>query len=136
MNRASLVARYRAYIADLNASRFDDAAQFYAEQVWFDDQPFARQAFRDQVLTLGHQIAPDTHIAIEGLVVSGDNLAARLVRTGTPLRALMGIPPAGVPTRLREHAFYHLTNGVCDRVWSVLDLASLLASPVQGGPDR
>jgi predicted ester cyclase len=130
----TLEARYRDYIAALNAGRFEDATQFYAAKVWFNDQAFTRDQFRDLVLTLGRQIAPDTQITIESPIINGDDLAARIVRTGTQVKAWMGIPPTGASARLREYAFYHFKNGACERVWSVLDLGPLLGAFGVGHP--
>lgn len=126
MDPGEIEQRYRQYIAALNAGRFDDAAQFYSLRVRYEGQDFDRDQFRDLVLTLGRQVAPDTQNTIDCVLVQGDTLAARLVRTGVAIRDFMGIPPTGRPVSLREHAFYHLADDGCDEVWSVIDLAPLL----------
>lgn len=126
MDRAALAARYRTYIDDINAGRFDAAADFYHEQFPYGDEPFSRSQMRD--LFAGVQaMVPDTHIEICQLIIEGDQLCARLRRTGTAVQPYMGIPPSGKQAVVAEHAIYTLRDGRVAAVWSVVDLAPLLA---------
>lgn len=128
MTRDEIEHRYRAYIDALNEGRLDDAAEFYDDQLRFGVQPLSREQFRDFVLKPVHETAPDGTIEIRSIVIEGDELAARLVRTGTLVREWMGIKPTGRPASFGEHAFYHLRDGRCDEVWSIIDLAAILAA--------
>jgi len=128
MTREALEQRYRAYIDALNAGRLDEAAGFYHERIMLNDQPIGRDDFRDHVLAMGRQIAPDARVEVKSVVIDGDTLAARLVRTGTAEREWMGIKPVGRPVSFGEQAFYHLRDGQVDECWSIIDVAALLAA--------
>jgi predicted ester cyclase len=127
MTRAALRKRYDAYIEALNSGRLDEAAEFYHETVVINGEAMSRADFRIHVLGLARQIAPDARVELKSLVVDGDELAARLVRTGTSVIEYMGLKPTGRPVSFGEHAFYHLRDGRVDEAWSIIDLAALMA---------
>ncbi|MFE2849116.1 ester cyclase [Streptomyces scopuliridis] len=54
---------------------------------------------------------PDLHWELQDLAVDGDNLAARLINTGTPAKEWLGVAPTGASFEIVEYAIYQVRDG-------------------------
>ncbi|MBU1049382.1 ester cyclase [Candidatus Bipolaricaulota bacterium] len=81
---------------------------------------------------------PDTHFAIEDVVASDDMIALRVLRTGTHLGDLNGIPPTGVSVNERAIVIYRMSDGKIAEGWMQYDALGLLVQlgliPPMGPP--
>jgi predicted ester cyclase len=128
LDRDEARAAYLRYFDHLNMGQLHEALEFYGDTVTLNGHMLSRDQFFEQGLALPHAIAPDTTRKLEYMGIDGDVLAVRLLKIGTAIREYMGIKPTGRPVSYREHVFYHLADGKCREVWSVIDLGAILAA--------
>ena len=82
---------------------------------------------------------PDTHFTIEDVVGSEDMIALRVLRTGTHLGDLNGIPPTGASVSERAIVIYRMSDGKAVEGWMQYDALGLLVQlgliPSMGPPN-
>lgn len=132
MTRDELAKRYRTYFEHLNAGRLRDAMDFYADTVTLNGERMTREQYYETAIALPYSIAPDTTRTLGALVIESNVIAVRLLKTGTAVREYMGMKPVGHPVSFREHNFYHMTDGRCTEVWSLIDVLALMHASQQG----
>ena len=70
---------------------------------------------------------PDARATVEDQIAEGDKVVSRITLTGTHLGHLMGIPPTGRHGTITAIAINRFSNGKVIEIWSIFDLAGLLA---------
>jgi predicted ester cyclase len=112
--------RYLAYLAALNERRFQDLADFVAEELTYNGRPMTRgeyqDARRDDV-----DVIPDVRFEVGLLVVEGDRVASVLEFDCTPAKTFLGLAPTGRRIRFDEHVFYRFSEGQIVEVRSLID---------------
>ncbi len=82
---------------------------------------------------------PDTHFTIEDVVAAEDMIALRVLRTGTHLGDLNGIPPTGASVSERAIVIYRMSDGKAVEGWMQYDALGLLVQlgliPPMGPPN-
>lgn len=110
MTHAELREFYEHYIAALNAHEFHRLDEFVADQLTH----FGDAVTRDQVraaLTAQVDAVPDLKWRLDDLKVSGNEVAARLTNTGTPVKEWLGVAPTGTSFEVTEYALYRVRDG-------------------------
>ena len=69
---------------------------------------------------------PDLRHEVQEVVTEGAATAARVVVTGTLVRAFAGVAPTGRPFRLDQVVFAHVRDGRAEEVWEIADVGVLL----------
>lgn len=70
---------------------------------------------------------PDFRWPIENIVIDGEQVAVRLIDTGTPTRDWLGLKPTGRLVRFGENVFDRFRDGRIDEVWSIFDALAVRA---------
>jgi predicted ester cyclase len=127
-----LSARYRSYIACLNARDWGRLGDFVDAAVVHNGRPLGLAGYRamleDDVATF-----PDLSFVIALLATEGDLVAARLAFRVTPARPFLGLPPGGRTISFCENIFYRFAAGRFAEAWSIIDKAQVeaeLSSPL------
>ncbi|MGW0434686.1 ester cyclase [Micromonospora sp. NPDC003197] len=101
---------YLRYVDLANKREFDRMVDFAHEEVIMNGTPVK---MADMVAEFYKHIdaVPDLHWELQDLVVEGDQVAARLIDTGTPVQEWNGLTPTGASVSITETAFYRVENG-------------------------
>jgi aspartyl-tRNA synthetase len=124
VNADELRAFYGRYNQRCNEHRFDELAEFVAEDVRVNGQPDGLAGY---VAGLHEVVAafPDYRWELRHLVVEGTWVAAHFIDSGTHLGAFRGVPASGRPVTTQEFAFYRIEGGRIVEVWVTADNAPL-----------
>ncbi|MFE2499879.1 ester cyclase [Streptomyces scopuliridis] len=110
MSTTDLRTFYQRYIDMLNAHELHRVDEFINDELTHYGQAVTRdQAFA--ALTGEIDAVPDLHWELQDLAVDGDNLAARLINTGTPAKEWLGVAPTGASFEIVEYAIYQVRDG-------------------------
>jgi predicted ester cyclase len=126
-----------------NAGDLDAAADFIAPEFLFHDITLVGDlpgVIGYTMFAAGSLAAfPDTHFAIEDVVATDEMVALRVLRTGTHLGDLNGIPPTGVSVSERAIVLYRMSDGKAVEGWMQYDALGLLVQlgliPPMGPPN-
>jgi predicted ester cyclase len=108
-----LAAFYRRYNACCNEHRFDDLAEFVADEVEVDGSVKTRAEYARSLQDVIDSF-PDQRWEIRHLLVDGDWIAAHFFNSGTHA-------PTGRPVQTQEFAFYRIADGRIAEVWGTAD---------------
>lgn len=131
-----LEARYRAYLGVLNERRLDDLVDHVQDRLTYNDEVITRREYRDMIAADIAAI-PDLVFDPHLVVVSGDQVACRLVFRCTPRDTFLGFTPNGEQLSFAEHVFYRFDGERIAAVSSLIDrwsIATQLRGPA--GPSR
>ncbi|WP_089952173.1 ester cyclase [Lentzea xinjiangensis] len=110
MSAAGLREFYEDHIEMLNAREFSRVREFVDDRITYFGEP----ATDDQVaaaLTGEIEKVPDLRWELTDFAVDGDNIAARLINTGTPVKEWLGVAPTGASFEIVEYAIYKVRDG-------------------------
>ena len=79
-----------------------------------------------QTLNMYLTAFPDLHFTVEGMIVEGDKLVARLTVRGTQQGAFMGIPPTGKQATITAIDINRFADGKSVEHWLNMDTLGLL----------
>jgi predicted ester cyclase len=126
------------YIAALNAHDFQRLSEFMHDELRVNGQ---RMTLSQMITELeGHiDAVPDLVWRVEEIAVEGNQVAARLLNKGTPVKEWLGSMPTGSSVEFAEHVFHKVLDGrffeqnfLLD-AWSVQkQLASLAGAKANG----
>ena len=108
-----LAAFYRRYNACCNEHRFDDLAEFVADEVDVDGGIKTRAEYAGALQDVVDSF-PDQRWEIQHLLVDADWIAAHFFNSGTHAAT-------GRPVRTQEFAFYRIAGGRIAEVWGTAD---------------
>lgn len=121
-----LPARYRAYLACLNARDWDALGHHVHPQVTHNARPLGLPGYR-QMLEADVAAIPDLHFDLRLLICESPHIAAMLHFDCTPRGDLFGLPVNGRRVQFGESVFYEYRDGLILSVHSVIDKAALTA---------
>ena len=112
---------YLRYVELANKREFARMADFAHEEVIMNGTPVK---MADMVAEFHKHIdaVPDFHWEIKDLVVEGDQVAARLIDTGTPVKEWNGLVPTGKSVTITETAFYRIEDGKFKHMSYLMDV--------------
>ena len=112
---------YLRYVELANKREFARMADFAHEEVIMNGTPVK---MADMVAEFHKHIdaVPDLHWEIQDLVVEGDQVAARLIDTGTPAKEWNGLAPTGKSVTITETAFYRIEDGRFKHMSYLMDI--------------
>ena len=123
-SREDLREFYARYVHLANTRDFDGMRELLHDEVHLGETAVPRDAiiaeFRKHT-----DAVPDIHWEVQDLVIEGNNIAARVLDTGTPAAEWNGIAPNGSSFTIAETAFYEVVDGRFRRMWYLMDVASL-----------
>lgn len=128
---ASLEDVYRAYLAALNARRFDELDRFVHDELTYNGAAWTRPQYAAR-LAADVAAIPDLHYEVRALVVAGDQVAARLWFDCTPSGTFLGVEVDGGRAAFAEHVFYRFEDGRIREVWSLIDTDAVRAQVGRG----
>lgn len=120
MGEGGLLTVYRAYLACLNARRWDDLEEFVDRDVIYNGEPVGLRGYRE-MLEADVDAIPDLQFVPEILLADERVVSCRLVFQCTPERRFLGFEPTGDRISFAEHVFYEFRNGRIVEVWSLID---------------
>ncbi len=120
-----LEAFYRAYIERCNAHRFDDLAEFVADDVVVAGEPADRAVYAAGLREFTDAF-PDHRWEVRDLVVHDDRIAALLINTGTQRGPYLGVAPTGRRITTHELALYRVRDGRIAEAWGTSDHGRVL----------
>jgi predicted ester cyclase len=118
--RAELVARYGRYLACCNERRFEDLAEFVAEQVSGSGPEDGLVAYIERVKAVVTGF-PDYRWELQDLIVEDTTIAARLTGRGTHTGVFDGVAPTGRQITIQELVIYRFANGKIIQCWGDLN---------------
>ncbi|MET0273858.1 MAG: ester cyclase [Phenylobacterium sp.] len=101
---------YERYIAALNAHEFHRMPEFIADSVTLNGNPGTRADVM-AVLTADAEAVPDLRWRLDGLIIDGNRIGARLTNFGKPAKAWLGVAPSGKSFEVTEYAVYTVRDG-------------------------
>ena len=119
-----LETRYRAYLDVLNERRLEDLGHYVADRLTYNDETMTGRDYRDLIaadIAAVPDLVYDPHI----VVVSGQDVACRLVFRCAPRDTFLGFTPNGEQLRFAEHVFYRFEDGRISAVSSLIDRWSI-----------
>jgi predicted ester cyclase len=116
MTDNGLAAFYRRYNACCNEHRFEDIAQFVADDVAIDGSDRGLDAYAEELRAVVRAF-PDYHWELRHLLVDPPWIAAHLADTGTHCGPFLGVPATGRTVRVPEFAFYRIDAEQITEVW-------------------
>jgi steroid delta-isomerase-like uncharacterized protein len=111
-----------------NQKKLDTAAEFFSADTYSPSVPGLPPGpdgvkFFAQVFLAAF---PDLQITIDQIVASGDEVAGRLIQTGTHKGDFMGIPASGKSVAFTEMAILKIVDGKIAVSWYQTDMLSLM----------
>jgi len=110
MSESEIRQFYDRYIAALNAHEFDRMPEFIADTVSLNGNPGTRADVM-AVLKGDAVKVPDLKWRLDGIVIDGNRIGARLTNFGKPVQAWLGVPATGKSFEVTEYAVYTVSNG-------------------------
>lgn len=126
MSDTDLAARYRGYIACLNAQDWDNLGQFVHEDAHYNGTRVGLVGYR-AMLEADSRAIPDLVFTIDLLVAEPPRIAARLTFDCTPVGQLFGLPVNGKRVQFTENVFYEFADDRIASVWSIIDKTAIAA---------
>lgn len=120
MTEAEFETHYRRYISYLNGRRVDELGEFVHEELTYNGEPMTRLDYQN-LIARSIAAIPDLYFDVRLIVISGDQVACRLMFECTPQSEFLGLQPNGKSIAFSEHVFYRFRDGKIDEVWSLLD---------------
>lgn len=123
MAETDLRTFYLAYVKAANDRNFTAIRSMVADEVLMNDQPVKGD---DIIASLRGFVdaVPNFSWHLEDLIVSDDRIAARLLDTGVPEKAWLGLEPTGRQVKYTEFAHYKVKDGKFVEMWFLMDFAS------------
>lgn len=124
MTHEELHTFYSNYIEVLNTRQFDRLSEFVNDEITY----FGFTATRDQVIAAIRaevEAVPDLTWELKDFGTHGDDLAARLLNRGTPVKAWLGVDPTGTSFEILEFAVYKVKDGRFTHMSNVQDSSTL-----------
>lgn len=115
---------YQGYVDALNARELNRLDEFVNDEITY----FNDAATRDQVIAaIGGELeaVPDLTWELTDFAVDNDNIAARLINTGTPVKEWLGVAPTGASFEIVEFAIYRLRDGRFTHMTNLHDAEAL-----------
>jgi predicted ester cyclase len=116
MSDNGLAAFYRRYNVCCNERRFEDLAQFVADEVAIDGTERGLDAYAEELRAVVRAF-PDFHWELRRLLVDPPWIGAYLTDTGTHRGPFLGVPPTGRTVDVPEFAFYRIDADRIAEVW-------------------
>lgn len=110
MSNRDLRKFYLDYIEVLNSRQLHRLDEFVSDEVTYFGDHITREKIIT-VITAELDAVPDLSWELTDLRIHGDDLAARLVNTGTPVKAWLGVAPTGASFEIVENAVYRVRVG-------------------------
>ncbi|MGX9947566.1 ester cyclase [Bradyrhizobium denitrificans] len=124
MTATELGARYRAYIACLNAQDWPQLGNFVHEHVVHNGRQIGLAGYNDMLMGNFAEI-PDLRFDIRLLLSDPPHVASILSFDCRPRGTFLGLPVNGRRVAFAEHVFYAFREGRIAEVWSVIDKAAI-----------
>lgn len=124
MPESEIRAFYDRYIAALNAHEFDRMPEFIADSVTLNGNPGTRADVM-AVLKGDAVKVPDLRWRLDGLIIDGNRIGARLTNFGKPTKAWLGVEPTGKRFEVTEYAVYTVSNGRFIHMAAIHDSATM-----------
>jgi predicted ester cyclase len=124
MTPPDLSTLYRSYIACLNSQDWPNLGKFVHEDVHYNGQRIGLSGYRE-MLEGDFRAIPDLHFDIRLLISEPPRIACRLHFDCTPKGMLFGLPVNGRKVQFAENVFYEFLDGRIEKVWSVIDKATI-----------
>lgn len=115
---------YDRYIAALNAHEFDRMPEFIADSVTLNGNPGTRADVM-AVLKGDADKVPDLRWRLDGIIIDGNRIGARLTNFGKPTKAWLGVPATGKSFEVTEYAVYTVSNGRFIHMAAIHDAATM-----------
>lgn len=116
---------YHSYIAAANSRDFDAIANVVAEDVMLNGKMVKRADIIAQFKILIKAI-PDFKWNLKQLVVDGENIAARLLDSGTPeANTFLGDNRKRNTVEFTEFGSYKVRNGLFVEMWFLIDVTAI-----------
>jgi predicted ester cyclase len=125
MTNDELASFYRRYNACCNEHRFDDFAEFVADDVLINAADRGLDAYTGGLRAVVSAF-PDYRWELRHLVVGAPWIAAHLNDTGTHRAAFHGVEATGRSVSTDEFAFYRVDAGRIAEVWGMAFQVHLL----------
>ena len=126
MDRDTLEATYRAYLACLNARDWEDLPRFVHEDASHNGRPFGVAGYR-VMLEQDVRDIPELRFVIDLLVCEPPRVAARLAFDCAPVGTFLGLPVNGRRVAFTENVIYAFEDGRIRQVWSLMDRDAVAA---------
>ena len=124
MSESEIRQFYDRYIAALNAHEFDRMPEFIADSVTLNGNPGTRADVM-AVLKGDAVKVPDLRWRLDGIVIDGNRIGARLTNFGKPNQAWLGVQPTGKRFEVTEYAVYTVSNGRFIHMAAIHDSATM-----------
>jgi predicted ester cyclase len=124
MSESEIRQFYDRYIAALNAHEFDRMPEFIADSVTLNGNAGTRADVM-AVLKGDAVKVPDLRWRLDGLIVDGNRIGARLTNFGKPVKAWLGVEPTGKSFQVTEYAVYTVSNGRFIHMAAIHDSATM-----------
>jgi len=116
---------YHNYVAAANSRDFDAISKMVNENVIINGKPQNRDGVIAGFKALVGAV-PDMTWKIEDLVINGNQIAARLLDTGTPRETtFFGSNPKGLVVEFSEFGSYKVLDGSFVEMWYLIDVAGI-----------
>lgn len=126
MTAEALTARYRAYIACLNARDWAALPQFVHAEARHNGRRLGVDGYR-AMLEQDCDDIPDLHFTVQRLVVQVPQVASRLAFHCSPRATFRGLAVNGRRVSFHENVIYAFQDDKVIEVWSVIDKAEIEA---------
>ena len=126
MDRGTLEATYRDYLACLNARDWPNLSRFVHDEACHNGRPFGVAGYR-AMLEKDVVDIPDLRFAIDLLVCEPPRVAARLAFDCSPAGTFLGLPVNGRRVTFTENVFYEFEDGRIRQVWSLINRDAIAA---------
>jgi predicted ester cyclase len=101
---------FTRYIAVLNTHHFQRLSEFMHDELLVNGQKLTLSQMITQ-LEAHIDAVPDLVWRVEEMAVEGNQVAARLLNRGTPVREWLGSKPNGSSVEFSEHLFHKVLDG-------------------------
>jgi len=125
MGDIDLAAFYRSYNACCNEHRFEDLAEFVAEDVVTNGTERGLDAYTEGLRAVVRAF-PDYRWDLHHLVIEPPWIAAHFANTGTHRGPFLGVPATGRSVSTQEFALYRVVADRIAEVWVTADDLRLL----------
>jgi predicted ester cyclase len=125
MGHNELAAFYRRYNACCNAHRFEDLAEFVADDVVINGTDRGLDTYAGNLRAVVRSF-PDYHWALRHLLVDPPWIAVHLTDTGTHRGSFNGVQATGRAVSTPEFAIYRVAAGRIAEVWGMAFHVQLL----------
>lgn len=125
----AVIALYERYLACCNEHRYEELGEFVSEDVSGSGPVDGLTAYIDGVRAVCTAF-PEYRWELQGRIVQGDTIAARLVGRGTHTAAFCGIAATGREVETQELVVYRINGGKIVHCWG--DLFPVVRDALRG----